>query len=244
MGLLPFLQRLVEKNNNYGEQPTPMIVFLGDSITQGVFEVKEGLGGRFDIVVDPEAVYHAKLKRKLQTLFPNAPITIHNAGISGDNAQGGLARLERDVLRYQPDLTVVCFGLNDSGRREAGMDDYENGLRGIFRKLKAADVQTVFLTPNMKNTYVSPMIPYQALQDVAVNCADQQNHGVMDAYMDLARQVCREEGVPVCDVYRKWKQLYEAGVDITVLLSNHINHPNRDLHSLFADSLFDLIVFE
>jgi acyl-CoA thioesterase-1 len=188
-------------------------------------------------------VYHAKLKRKLQTLFPNAPITIHNAGISGDNAQGGLARLERDVLRHQPDLTVVCFGLNDSGRREAGMDDYENGLRGIFRKLKAADVQTVFLTPNMKNTYVSPMIPFQALQDVALNCADQQNHGVMDAYMERARQVCREEGVPVCDVYRKWKQLYEAGIDITMLLSNYINHPTRQLHSLFADSLFDLIVF-
>jgi copper oxidase (laccase) domain-containing protein len=45
MSLLPFLQRLVEKNNNFGEQPTPMIAFLGDSVTHGVFEVKEGLGG-------------------------------------------------------------------------------------------------------------------------------------------------------------------------------------------------------
>jgi acyl-CoA thioesterase-1 len=244
MSLLKFNQRLVQKNTHYGEHSTPLIAFLGDSVTHGVFEVNEGVDGKFDLITDPEAVYHARLKRKLQTIFPCAPITILNAGISGDNAQGGLARLDRDVLRYQPDLTVVCFGLNDSGRCEAGLDDYESGLRGIFKKLKAADVETVFLTPNMKNTYVSPMIPYEALKVVAAECADQQNHGVMDTYMDVARKVCREEGVLICDVYHKWKQLHETGIDITILLSNYINHPTRELHSLFADSLFESIMFE
>jgi len=184
------------------------------------------------------------IRANIKTVFPFTPITILNAGVSGDTAQGGLARIERDVLRYQPDLTVVCFGLNDSGQREAGLVDYECGLRDIFRKLKAADVETVFLTPNMKNTYVSPMIPFHVHKIAAADCADQQNHGVMDAYMDLARKVCSEEGVLVCDVYHQWKQLHDAGIDITILLSNYINHPTRELHSLFADSLFELIMFE
>jgi acyl-CoA thioesterase-1 len=235
---------LSAKNNDFYQHPIPLLAFLGDSVTHGVFEVFEGIGERFDLLVDHKEVYHAKLQRKLHSVFPNTPITIHNAGISGDSAQGGLRRLERDILRYKPDLTVVCFGLNDSGRREAGLKDYAEGLRGIFRRLQAEEIETIFMTPNMKNTYVHPQVTFEALRLAAEDCADQQNQGIMDTYMDCARQVCHEEGVPVADVYRRWKQFQEAGADITVLLSNWINHPIRELHHLFADVLFDLIMLD
>lgn len=48
--------------------------------------------------------------------------------------------------------------------------------------------------------------------------------------------------VTVCDCYSEWKKLYKSGIDTTKLLINRINHPDRRMHQLFADMLFDLII--
>ena len=42
-------------------------------------------------------------------------------------------------------------------------------------------------------------------------------------------------------MYRKWKNLSET-LNITDLLINRINHPTAEMHNLFADSLFDVIL--
>ncbi len=41
-------------------------------------------------------------------------VVIINSGIGGDTTYGGLKRVERDVTRFSPDLTIVNFGLNDA----------------------------------------------------------------------------------------------------------------------------------
>jgi hypothetical protein len=99
------------------------------------------------------------------------------------------------------------------------------------------------MTPNMMNKYVSPSITEDNFRDIAELTAKLQNDGIMDAYIDNAIKVCAEEGVPVCNCYKKWRQLFDAGVDTTALLANYINHPNRELHKLFANSLFEMIMF-
>ena len=60
--------------------------------------------------------------------------------------------------------------------------------------------------------------------------------------MEKAMEVCRNNDVPVCDCYRKWKKLKENGVDITRLLSNRVNHPTEAMHWMFAASLFEMIM--
>lgn len=42
------------------------------------------------------------------------------------------------------------------------------------------------------------------------------------------------------DCYKKWKKLSETQ-DITYLLANRINHPTKEMHELFAQSLFEMI---
>ena len=98
----------------YSSRPITL-AFLGDSVTQGCFEIYPEEPGNLNVVYDCEAVYHSRIKKIFSLLYPSLPVNIINAGISGDDALHGLARLDRDVISYNPDLTVVCFGLNDSG---------------------------------------------------------------------------------------------------------------------------------
>lgn len=235
------LKRLSDKNADARAGAHVTLAFFGDSVTHGGFELIE-LDGKFEGVCDYEAVYHNQLKKMLHVMFPNTPINIINAGIGGDSATGSVDRVERDVLCHNPDLCVVCFGLNDSGGGMDGLERYLSSLRSIFASLRERDVEIIFLTPNMMNTYVSPLCgPVTAPIANAVMAV--QNGGIMDAYMDGARSLCRELGIPVCDCYARWKALHAAGVDTTKLLSNRINHPTREMHTLFASMLFDMIMF-
>ena len=132
--------------------------------------------------------------------------------------------------------------LQKHGLTFGDIDVYANSLRAIFAKLRAADIDTIFMTPNMMCTRTISMIagdPY--LGGAAEVCSKRQNEGVMDAFMDKAREVCAECGVPVCDCYADWKRLAEMGADVTSMLANFVNHPTREMHRLFADRLFDMI---
>lgn len=238
------LSKLSQKNTDITSRAPVTIAFLGDSVTQGCFELCKGYDSDFDGINDYEAVYHSQLKKMLNRVFPEAPINIINAGIGGNSARQGCDRMDRDVFAYSPDLVVVCFGLNDAFAGQQKLDVYIDSLKEIFLKLKQKEVETIFMTPNMMNTYLSPLTEPEGIIETAKVTCEIQNSGVMDAYMNAARKLCAEEGIQVCDCYKKWKTMFEAGVDTTKLLSNHINHPTRELHALFAESLYETIMFE
>ena len=142
--------------------------------------------------------------------------------------------MEKDVLSCSPDLLIVCFGLNDSNEELPGVVKYKDALRTIFGKAKGAGIETIFMTPNMFNTYISHTLKEPMMLELADIFAKRQENGVFDAYMDAAREVCKEEKITICDCYAIWKQMYEKGVDTTGLLANGLNHPTREMHELFA----------
>lgn len=218
------------------------LAFLGDSVTQGCFALYRSPDGTLGTFFDQMHVYHQYLKQILSVLYPSVPINIINAGISSNTAQDGLRRLERDVICHRPDLAVVCFGLNDANNGPEGIGAYEAALRAIFRSLHQVGIETVFMTPNMTASHISPQLQDPVLREAAGPVIAHQNDGTFDRYMDAARAVCAQESVPVCDVYRKWKQLAHCGVDTTELLSNQINHPIPSVHWLFAASLTETIL--
>lgn len=229
--------------NNLGQYRPVLLGFLGDSVTQGCFEIYTPTENTLETEFRSYAGYHTKLKRIFEELYPNVPINILNAGISGDNAPNGLKRLERDILSFCPDLVVVCFGLNDSTRGMEGISDYAQALDGIFKAIKAKDIDVILMTPNMMCTQVNAETRDPYLRSVLEDIARIQNEGILDAYMDMARKVSQENGVPVCDCYRMWKSLDENGVDINRQLANRANHPNEYMLWLFAASLFQTIMF-
>ena len=206
------------------------IVFLGDSVTHGCFE-----DGRFDF----DAVYHAKLARMLHGENPFIPINMINAGIGGITAKASVARLERDVLCHHPELVVVCFGLNDVG---GPLEEYTTALDTIFAELKAREIPTIFMTPNMLNTYVDEPNTSPQFLGYARVTSEWQTSGRMDTYMEAARACAAAHDVRVCDCYARWKAMAEAGTDTTQLLVNRLNHPTREMHQLFADELYRIMM--
>ncbi len=230
---MKIIERLTNKSRDNFGNPSPVIAFLGDSVTQGCFEIYRD-GELLRTVFDSANGYAERTKRVLSMLYPETSLSIINAGINGGNASNGLERLERDVLCHNPDLVVVCCGLDDCNDERATAESYGQSLREIFRKIHAADKEVVFMTPNMMNTYVPHTVTDDFAKTLGEIFAERQNSGFFDAYIDEARRVCREENVPLCDCYALWKSMNAQGVDTTMLLSNGLNHPTREMHDLFA----------
>jgi acyl-CoA thioesterase-1 len=129
------------------------VVFLGDSITHG---------HRL-----PRSV--AFPHRVGQALGINAI----NAGISGDTTDGGLRRLERDVLAHRPRVVVVGLGVNDAlGQRPR--EPVVQNLRTITQRIRAEGARVVLL--------------HMAVPGVAG-----------DGYRDGLREIARSEGATLVE---------------------------------------------
>lgn len=100
------------------------VVFLGDSITAA-------------------RTYGRIVENYTLLRFPERRIHFHNAGVGGDTAAGGLARMDRDVLTHKPTVLIVAYGVNDIGwgmkADDAHKQAYLDGIRGIVEKAKAHD---------------------------------------------------------------------------------------------------------
>lgn len=146
------------------------VVFLGDSITHG---------GR----------YHAYVEAYYLTRFPARPLTVINAGASGDVLAGALARFDRDVAAHKPTTVTIMLGMNDvsrglystaaatdaqlAGRRKA-LDTYRENLTKLLTRLRDLKVaHIVLITPS----------PYDQTAQIDTN----NNLGVNDALAECAR---------------------------------------------------------
>ena len=234
-------QRIADRNRDpRGSRPVTM-AFLGDSVTHGCFEIYQSGPREIEAEYRPSRAYHQLLKEMIESVFPACPVSVINAGVGGDSAKGGLKRLERDVISFQPDLAVVCFGLNDACGGKEKIGEYTQAMKGIFDLLRRADIEAVCLTPNMMGTRLLEEDTNPLIREVISSIIRRQNDGTMEMYMDALRGLCRKENVPLCDCYARWKKLSALGADVTRLLANHVNHPNEAMHGLFARALFDMI---
>lgn len=204
------------------------IVAFGDSVTHGALGAGE---------INYETVYWNLLRKKILAKRNYVPVNVINSGIGGVSAKGSLSRLESQALKYEPDLIIICFGLNDVNGE---LKDYLSAMREMFARCIERQVDVIFLTPNMLNTYVAADTHHAHLS-YAKKMADVQNSGRMDDFVYGAISVAEEMGITVCDCYSKWKKLSETE-DTTMLLANRINHPIKEMHELFAEELYKIIL--
>ena len=103
-----------------GQGGRPRVVFLGTSLTAG-------LG------VDPDSAYPAVIGRLADSA--GTPITVVNAGQSGETSAGALRRVDW-VLREPADILVLETGAND-GLRGQSPDSLRANLERIVERARA-----------------------------------------------------------------------------------------------------------
>lgn len=241
---MEIMKKIAAKAAKLGSAKIPTIAFLGDSVTQGCFECYRKSDGGIETVFDKNHAYHRYIDRIFSMLYTNVPLNIINAGISGGTAEEGLERLERDVLCHKPDLTVVCFGLNDCIGGLNKLEIYKESLRNIFTALQENGSEVIFMTANMVNTEVSCHLSDDRLRVLAGDSQKRQQEGIVKAYFEAAKEVVSACNVKVCDVHAKWEMLHRNGVDVTELLANKINHPTREMNWMFAYELVNTMMSE
>ncbi len=216
---------LMDKEGLLKEGPITIVAF-GDSITQGSL-LNE---------INYETVYWNLLRKKILNVRNYVPVNVINAGIGATTAVDAVKRIDKQVLIHNPDLIIVCFGLNDVNGE---LETYLSSMKIIFEKCKDSGADVIFMTPNMLNTYVDESIP-ERYHGYAAGKAEYQNSGKMDLFMNSAKKLAEEIGIDVCDCYSEWKELSKT-TDTTKLLINRVNHPIPEMHELFANSLFKMI---
>lgn len=124
-------------------QETFTILFLGDSLT-------EGLG------LEPEQAFPSLIDERLKTEGYNN-ISIINAGISGSTSASALERMQWYV-RSRPDLVILSLGAND-GLRGLDVQNMKINLAKTIEFAQRNDIQvalTGMLTPpNMGEEYTT-----------------------------------------------------------------------------------------
>lgn len=238
------VEKIKKKAENLYEEPVTF-AFLGDSVTQGCFELYKISDEEIRTVYDGENSFASYLRKIFSFLYPTVNINVINAGIAGDGAESGLERLERTVLKFHPDLVVVGYALNDCKMGSEYKEMYKRSLYGIFEKVHEIGADCIFVTPNMMNTHISPFVAQDKndiMNKIAVECMQMQNEGMLAEYIETAKEAANENGVTVCDIYEYWRVLVADGVNTTELLANKVNHPVKEMNWLTAVKLAETIL--
>lgn len=172
-------------------QPVTIVAF-GDSNTEVTFHTQ----GRMNWV--------GLLSEALFETYGNGACTMINAGKCGSSYEEGLARLERDVLRHQPDLVILAFGMNDAAQGLAALAGViANARRMIGRVREVCHSDILVRTPNpVVTVHGLPLPAQQSRPGRAWESQDRPLKPYARALVDLAGEL----GCPVVDHYRLWTE--------------------------------------
>ncbi|MGX7418685.1 SGNH/GDSL hydrolase family protein [Carnobacterium gallinarum] len=117
-------------------KPLNKIILLGDSITAGYME---------------DHVSQALTSRIRQQLSKD--IRVQNVGIPGDTTVGALERLEKHVLKGEPDFVTILFGSNDVLLTEnISLERYQKNIETMIQMIGSQKV--LLITPSFSNQLV------------------------------------------------------------------------------------------
>lgn len=186
------LSRLAQviRKAQYGEEIT--IGFLGGSITEG--------RGAANI----QDCYVSQVYKWWNDMFPQAKITVVNAGIGGTSSYLGVHRVDAELLVHKPDLVFMEFAVNDTFT-EFCMNSYEN----LIRKILMADSNPALILLFATN---------------AVGDSSQAVEAALGQYYSL----------PMISYGKAVTPEVEAGSFAWFEIAEDMVHPNNMGHSIFA----------
>lgn len=168
------------------------IVFMGDSITQGV---------RTGVTASQIFSYLIGNQRGFTTIV--------NKGVPNDTAAGGLTRLQADVINENPDSLVLMFGTNDVFNG-VSVASFKADMTSIIQQAKAANIEVVLFFPPMgrSTNQLNAFPPYLiALQEIAFT----EGVASVDIYRRFLHDYFYMSSSAFTGMYTDWAHLSAAG---------------------------------
>jgi acyl-CoA thioesterase I len=157
------------------------IVAIGSSSTVGLW------------VLSSAATYPEVMRRELLRLQSNARIDVVNSGRVGDTIPDNLARFERDVFAFGPDLVVWQLGTNDVAWGGHPDDQLSSKVVQGVRALKASGADVILM-----DLQFSPMVLassyYSKMQAIVSEVAQQEHVGLFSRFTLMHNSI--DAGVP------------------------------------------------
>lgn len=157
----------------------------------------------------------------LYETFPKG-FTIVNSGVSGDSMSSGLLRIERDVLRFNPDIAIISYGMNDC--LNTTPEKFHDELVEAIRRVRGnGNCSIILRTPN-------PMI--NMFTGKELNDFPDRNGGTrktcLASFSNAICEVAKEENTLLVDHYSMWRKSMESGcVGDLIMLMGNPQHPNH-----------------
>ncbi len=197
MGDVSPIKRFIERAVR-GESLT--VGFIGGSITNG------------SLASVPEKCYAALTTEGLRTRYPKADIKYVNAGIGGTTSHFGVARCEDDLLKYDPDLVIAEFSVNDENTLF-----YRETYEGLIRRI---------LT---HRSHPAVIILHNVMYDTGTNAEDQ--HELVGV----------NYGIPCISVKRSiYRDVVRGLIPVRSITPDDL-HPNDKGHSMVAGLILDFM---
>lgn len=172
-------------------------------------------------------------------------LTVINAGVRGNTTEAARERLQSEVLDHQPDLVIICLGINDSTcdvwkdppqrTPRVPLETYLRNMEYFCDRIRASGAACLLLTtqplswtPALKGMYGKP--PYAADDPDGFNAT-------LRTYMEALRAFARDRDLPLVDLYSMFQDCrIDRGVDLCQWFPDGM-HPNSEGHALIADYL-------
>jgi acyl-CoA thioesterase-1 len=190
------------------------IVCIGDSITEQNYHLQGNLN------------YVGQFTERLMELYGRRSRML-NSGTSGDTTRGILGRLDRDALRFKPDLVTVMIGMNDAVSGIEHIVEFKQNLELIISRVTEAGSELLLLTQNMLNYNVN---------EGAVN-----SRKSYPAFVKALREVASATRTPLCDICQKWEEYVGGSTNDHLILMNDSIHPGVQGHALMSSVLFEYL---
>ena len=203
------------------------VLFFGDSITQGFWDIEGGWAGRIRKHYD---------KLALADLEHNEQPYIFNVGISGETTRSLLQRIEAEtrarVWRGEPVVVAVAIGTNDdlfeSDEQWVTPEEFRANLEQIVTILKPLAARIILIG--------NPAV--DEARTVPVFWGDfNYTNRELERSERVIGEVAARHDLAYVPIYGQFKARLDAGDD---LLSDGL-HPNGDGHQLMSDLILPVL---
>lgn len=198
------------------------LVCLGDSISAGW----SASGYQYCNILPLCPPYFNLVADYLGMYYKNDNIDAANFSVGGMKTDWGREDTQiQSVVKENPDLLIIAFGMNDGVSGGFAPKTYEENTLAIIDGVKKS-------CPDTEIVLVSPMLPNAEVANMLVN---QYN------YVAILNEIAsKRENVAVADVATLSFRLLQLK-KFRDMSANNINHPNDFMHRVYAQAIVKTI---